>query len=70
MKMRKVTACLARDFCLQECKDKEKETKEPIELLCNGVETVTEFSYLGDRLNATGGSGCEVAVQLEQGLVG
>jgi len=35
--------------------------KEPVELLCDGVETVTEFfSYLGDGSNATGG--CEVAV--------
>jgi len=41
-------------------KDKEKEIKEPVELLCDGVEMVTEFSHLGDRLNATGG--CEVAV--------
>jgi len=34
--------------------------KEPVELLCDGVETVIKFLYLGDRLNATGG--CEVAV--------
>jgi len=52
-------SCLARDFVCKNCKD-EKEMKEPVELLCNGVETVTEFSYLGDRLNATGG--CDVAV--------
>jgi len=58
-KIRKVTACLARDFVCKNCKDK-KEMKEPVELLCDGVETVTEFSYLGDGLNATGG--CEVAV--------
>ena len=29
-------------------------------MLCDGVETVSKFSYLGDRLNATGG--CETAV--------
>jgi len=34
--------------------------KETVELLCDGVETITEFSYLGDRLNAT--NGCEVVV--------
>jgi len=34
--------------------------KEPVELLCDGVEAVIEFSYLGDKLNATGG--CEVTV--------
>jgi len=58
--MRKVTACLARDFVCKNCKDK-KIMKKPVELLCDGgVETVTEFSYSGDRLNATGG--CEVTV--------
>ena len=34
--------------------------KRPHEILCDGVETVSKFSYLGDRLNATGG--CETAV--------
>jgi len=58
--MRKVTACTAKVFVCKNCKDKGKEMKEPVELLCDGVETMTEFSYLGDRLNATGG--CEVAV--------
>jgi len=57
--MRKIIACLTRDFVCKNCKDK-KEMKEPLELLCDGAETVTEFSYLSDRLNTTGG--CEVAV--------
>ena len=30
------------------------------EKLCGGVETVSKFTYLGDKLNATGG--CETAV--------
>ena len=34
--------------------------KGPDEKLCDGVETVSKFTYLGDRLNATGG--CETAV--------
>ena len=33
---------------------------DAIEKLCDGVETVNEFCYLGDRLNINGG--CEVAV--------
>ena len=37
--------------------------KKPVERPCDGVETVTKFSYLGDRLNATGG--CETAVTTE-----
>ena len=28
----------------------------PDEILCDGVETVSKFSRLGDRLNATDGS--------------
>ena len=31
-----------------------------MKILCDGVETVTKFSYLGNRLNATGE--CETAV--------
>ena len=37
-----------------------KNFKGPNEILCDGVETVSKFFYLGDRLNATGG--CETAV--------
>ena len=33
---------------------------EPIENLCDGVETVNEFCYLGDKLITSGG--CEAAV--------
>ena len=34
--------------------------KGPDEILCDGVETVSKISYLGDRLNANGG--CEAVV--------
>ena len=37
-----------------------KNFKGPDEILSDGVETVSKFSYLGDRLNATGG--CKTAV--------
>jgi len=59
--MKKVTACLVKDFVCKNCKDKRKEMKEPVKLLCDVVETATEYSYLGYRLNATGG--CEVVVK-------
>jgi len=59
-KMRKATACFTRDFVARTVKTRGKEMKEPVELECDGIETVTEFSYLGDRLNATGE--CKVAV--------
>ena len=39
-----------------------KNFKGPVKKLCNGtgMETVSKFTYLGNRLNATGG--CETAV--------
>ena len=34
--------------------------EEPVEVLCDEVETVEGFGYLGERLHAS--SGCETAV--------
>ena len=39
-----------------------------IDKLCNEVETVNRFCYLGDRLNAS--SGCEAAVIARVRIVG
>ena len=36
-----------------------------IEKLCHAVETANEFSYLGDRLNVSGGCEAEVTARLE-----
>ena len=58
--MKKVTCSSARDFVCRRCTDVGDGTKEPVEVLCDEVETVKEFCYLGDRLNASGG--CETAV--------
>jgi len=66
--MRKVTAYLAKTFVCKNCKDKGKKMKEPVDLLCDSVETVTEFSCLGNRLNTTGR--CEVTVAVRKRLVG
>ena len=38
------------------------------EKLCDGVETVSKFTFLGDRLNETGG--CETAVTARSKFVG
>ena len=57
--MKKVT-CSARDFVCRRCTDVGDGTQEPEEVLCDEVETVKGFCYLGDRLNASGG--CETAV--------
>ena len=58
-KMKKVTCSSARHFVCRRCTDVGDGTEEPVEVLCE-VETVKEFCYLGDRLNASGG--CETAV--------
>ena len=56
----KVTARLAMRFVCLKCKGIMVGTVDSIEKLCDEVETVNEFCYLGDRLNASGG--CEAAV--------
>ena len=42
------------------CKKQVDGLVKPVEELCEEVETVRGFCYLGDRVNASGG--CEVAV--------
>ena len=39
----------------------------PNEILCDGVKTVTKYSFLGDRLNATGE--CETWVTARKRIV-
>ena len=59
-KMKKVTCSSARNFVCRRCTDVGDGTEEPVEVLCNEVETVKGFCYLGDRLNASGG--CKTAM--------
>ena len=59
-KMKRVTAKLAMHFVCSKCKGIMEGTVDSIEKLCDKVETVNGFFYLGDRLNASGG--CEAAV--------
>ena len=47
-------------FVCSKCKGIMEGTMDSIEKLCDEVETVNEFCYLGDGLNASGG--CEAAV--------
>ena len=58
--MKKVTCSSARHFVCKRCTDVGDGTEEPVEVLCDEVETENGFCYLGDRLNASGG--CETAV--------
>ena len=56
---RKVTVGLAEDFVCKKCEGVIENLKGPDELLCDGVETATKFSHLGDKLHA---SGCKTAL--------
>ena len=56
-KIKKVTCSSARHFVCRRCTDIGDGTEEPVEVLCDEVETVKD---LGGRLNACGG--CETAV--------
>ena len=47
-KMKKVTCSSARDFVCRRCTDVEDGTEEPVEVLCDEVETVKGFCYLGE----------------------
>ena len=42
-------------FICSKCKELMEETVNSIEKLCDEVETLNGFRYLGDRLNASGG---------------
>ena len=57
---KKVAVCLNKNFVCKICRSVVKNFKGPDKILCDGVEPVSKFTYLGDRLNATGG--CEIAV--------
>ena len=59
-KIKRAAARLAMHFVCLTCKGIKEGTMDSIKKLCDEVETVNGFCYLGDRLNASGG--CEVAV--------
>ena len=59
-KIKRVAARLAMHFVRSKYKGIMKGTMDSIEKLCDEVETVIGFCYLGNRLNASGG--CEAAV--------
>ena len=58
--MKKVTCSSARHFVCRRCTHVADGTEEPVEVLCDEVETVKGFCYLRDRLIASGG--CKTAV--------
>ena len=58
---KKVAVYLNKNFVCKKCRSMVKNFKGSAdEKLCDGVETVSKFTYLHDRLKATGG--CETVV--------
>ena len=58
--MKKITCSSARHFVCRRYTNVGNGTEEPVKIICDKVETVNGFCYLGDRLNASGG--CETSV--------
>ena len=54
-KIKRATTRLAIDFEHRKCKGYHKSVEDQKEKLHDDVETVTEFSYLGDRIKSGGG---------------
>ena len=68
-KIKRVTARLAMHFACLKCKGIMEGTMDLVEKLCNEVETVNGFCYLGDRLNASGGYEAAVTARVRIGWV-
>ena len=59
-KKKKVGVYLNKNFVCKKCRSVVKNFKGSDEKLGDGVETVSKFTFLGDRLNVTGE--CKTAV--------
>ena len=55
-----MTQKFSMHFTCMRCEGNIGETVEQEDKLCDDVETVSEFTYLGDRVSA--GGGCEAAI--------
>ena len=66
---KRVNTRLAQDFMCSRCKMKAREGADQVEerSLCEGVERVNAFCYLGDRLNVSGGSEAAVTARMRVG---
>ena len=53
--MKWVTPNILRDFACRMCAGNIGESVEQEEMVCDEVEAVKEFAYLGDRVSAGGG---------------
>ena len=69
MIVKRVTPRLGRDFVCGRYKQVDDGLVEAVEELCEEVETVRGFCYLGDRVNASGGCGAVVTARARIGWV-
>ena len=64
---KKASSSFAQQFICRRCEDIGDGKEEPVEVLCDEVETVKGFCNLGDRLNASGGCETTVTVRVRIG---
>ena len=69
MLVKRVTTRFGRDFVCERCKQVDNGLVEPVEELCEKVETVRGFCYLGDRVNASDSCMAAVAERARIGWV-
>ena len=69
MDKKKVAVYLNKNFVCKKCRSVVKSFKGPDKKLCHGVKTVSKFTSLGDRLNATDGCERAVAARLRIGWI-
>ena len=65
--MKKITCSSAKHFACRRCADVGDGTEEPLEVICDEVETVKGFRYFGDGLNASGASETAVTSRVRIG---
>ena len=68
-RLKRVTPKFARNFSCTRCEGNIGEAVEHEEKSCDEVETVGEFTYLGDSVSAGGGCEAAVTVRTRCGLV-
>ena len=67
--VKRVTPKFTSNFTCRKCEGNFEEAVEWEKKLCQEIETVMEFAYLGDRLSAGGGCEADVAARTRCGLV-
>jgi len=67
LKVKNLSADLAQSFVCASCSSMTARTVAMEEKLCDAIETVKGFCYLGDRLNASGGSEAAVTARTRIG---